>query len=119
MAKRRRFYKANLPTVIWNKKTDKALAEFVNGEFITTDESIAQILVKEGYPEVELDAAEPPDFQANRGEAVEGDVKVMPPKYDEKAAFNKQRAQAALKKAKEPVKKSVPKAKRPVKRRKK
>lgn len=121
MAKKRRFYRANLPTVIWNKDTDRALVEFVKGEFTTSNEKIANILISKGYPEVDLDAVDPPDFQVQKGKSIEKgeNVKIMPPRYDEKAALNKQLALAALEKA-NASKKSTPKvskSKRKVRRR--
>ena len=98
MAKRR-FYRANLPTVVWDKDKNKALVEFVKGEFITGSERVANILIEKGYPEVGLDDVDPPDFQVKKGRSVDGDVRIMPPKYNESAALNKQLAQAALKRS--------------------
>lgn len=131
MAKRRRFYRANLPSVVWDAKKGKALAEFVKGEFITSDERTASILIEKGYPEVDMDALDPPDFEVQRGKSLDGvDIKVMPPKYGEEAALNKQKAAIALGKAtaasQRPTRRSAPKAvikpkpkpKREVKRRK-
>jgi hypothetical protein len=100
MAKERRFYKANLPAVIWDSKADASLVEFIKGEFITSNKEIADILIKKGYPEVAMDAIDPPDFEVPRGDASQGDVPIMSPKYNEGAALNKQKAQAALSKAK-------------------
>jgi hypothetical protein len=100
MTKKRRFYKANLPAVIWDPKADTSMAEFIDGEFITTSSEVADILIKKGYPEVAIDAVDPPDFEVPRGDALRDDVPVMPPKYDEGAALNKQRSQAALAKTK-------------------
>ena len=100
MTKKRRFYKANLPAVIWDPKVNVALAEFINGEFTTMSNEVADILIRKGYPEVAIDAVDPPDFEVPRGDASRGDVQIMPPKYDEGAALNKQRSQAALAKTK-------------------
>ena len=126
MAKRRRFYRANLPSVVWDAKKGKALAEFAKGEFITSDERTASILIEKGYPEVDMDALDPPDFEVQRGKSLDGvDIKIMPPKYSEEAALNKQKAATALEKAtaasQRPTRRSTPKAikpKREVKRRK-
>lgn len=96
---RRRFYRANLPTVVWDKDKNKALVEFVKGEFTTGSGRVANILIEKGYPEVGLDDTDPPDFQVKKGRNVDKDVRIMPSKYDEGAALNKQLAQAALKRS--------------------
>jgi hypothetical protein len=62
MGKKRRFYRATLPTIVWNPKTDSPLAEFINGQFITDDEKIVKVLQAMGYPEVALDAKYPPEI---------------------------------------------------------
>ena len=121
MAKRRRFYRANLPSVVWDAKKGKALAEFAKGEFITSDERTASILIEKGYPEVDMDALDPPDFEVQRGKSLDGvDIKIMPPKYSEEAALNKQKAATALEKAtaasQRPTRRSTPKAIKPTKR---
>lgn len=118
--KQRKFYRANLPTVIWNKKTNSALVEFVGGKFTTEDPEIARVLIKKGYPEVDLEAVNPPDFEAPKGSHNKGDIPVMPSDYNESASLNKQKAQAALQKSiekeapKKLVKKEVSFPKKPV-----
>jgi hypothetical protein len=62
MDKKRRFYRATLPTIVWNPKTDSPLAEFINGQFITDDEETIKVLQGIGYPEVALDAKYPPEI---------------------------------------------------------
>ncbi len=62
MGKKRRFYRAMLATIVWNPKTDAPLAEFVNGQFVTDDEAIINVLIGMGYPEVALDAKYPPEI---------------------------------------------------------
>jgi hypothetical protein len=62
MGKKRRFYRALLPTVVWNPKTDTPLAEFANGQFITDDDEVSKVLIGMGYPEVALDAKYPPEI---------------------------------------------------------
>ena len=62
MGKKWRFYRALLPTIVWNPKTDSPLAEFVNGQFTTEDEDVAKVLAGMGYPEVSLDAKYPPEI---------------------------------------------------------
>lgn len=59
---KRRFYRATLPTIVWNPKTNKALVEFVNGQVITEDEEVIKVLIGMGYPEVALDAVNPPEI---------------------------------------------------------
>ena len=38
---KRRFYRATLPTIVWDPNENKALAKFVNGTFTTEDEDAA------------------------------------------------------------------------------
>ncbi len=59
---KRRFYRATLPTIVWNPEKDKPLAEFVDGQYYTEDEEIANKLIAMGYPEVSLDATQPPEI---------------------------------------------------------
>lgn len=58
--RKRKFYKANLPTVVWDPQNDRALAEFIEGQYVTKSERVAARLIELGYPEVELDAEVPP-----------------------------------------------------------
>lgn len=97
MAKKRRFYRANLATVVWDAERNCQMAEFIDGQFITTNKTIADKLCDLGYPEVELEAENPPDFMAPKGSSIDGDVPIIPPAYGEGAALNKQKAAAALK----------------------
>lgn len=59
---KRRFYRATLPTIVWNPDEDKPLAEFVDGQFFTEDDEVAAKLTAMGYPEVSLDATHPPEI---------------------------------------------------------
>lgn len=57
-----RFYKSNLPAVVWNGKKNCALAEFQNGVFETDNKKIAQQILDLGYPQVSPTAKEPPNI---------------------------------------------------------
>ena len=56
-----RFYKSNLAKIVWHPTQDKVMANFVNGSFITSDKKVARILLDKGYPQIPVDAEEPPD----------------------------------------------------------
>ena len=58
----RRFWKPcrDLPSVEWNKRTEKPDFQFVKGFFETTDQALAERLIKLGYEEVGLDEQRPP-----------------------------------------------------------
>lgn len=57
-----RFYKSNLPKVVWNPNADKSMADFEGGTFTTSDKSVALILLEKGYPQIPIDATEPPEI---------------------------------------------------------
>lgn len=57
-----RFYKSNLPAVIWNPEKNRPLAEFQKGVFETKKKKVAQKLLELGYPQVSPLATEPPDI---------------------------------------------------------
>lgn len=99
MANKRRFYRANLAAVVWDAERNRSMAEFIDGQFITTNKSVADKLLELGYPEVDLKTENPPDFIAPKGSSIDGDVPVIPASYGEGAALNKQKAAAALKAA--------------------
>ena len=61
-----RFFKSHLPTIVWNPATDSVLADFTPGHFITYDPKVAKILRKNGYPEIAMDATEPPNIIVNQ-----------------------------------------------------
>lgn len=86
MGKKRKFYRATLPTIVWDPVNKKALAEFVNGQFITEDEDVAELLKDRGYPEVKLDVENPPELIPDPVPIVSPDVKILPSGLTEKAA---------------------------------
>lgn len=92
-----RFYRSNLATIVWNKETDRPLAVFEKGQFLTTNPEVAQKLIDLGYPRIPLKATEPPDILFQKGEILKGDVKLSPSMMDETAALNKEKAESALK----------------------
>lgn len=57
-----RFYKSNLPAVIWNPEKNCPLAEFQNGTFATKSKRVARKLLEMGYPQVSPFAEAPPDI---------------------------------------------------------
>ena len=57
-----RFYKSNLPKIVWDPDNQKPLANFEGGSFTTADLRVAQILLDKGYPQIPIDATEPPDI---------------------------------------------------------
>lgn len=85
-----RFYRSNLPTVVWSKELNGPIAEFVNGQFYTKDPKVAQLLKDKGYPRISLEATEPPDILFKKGEIVDGDIKQLPSGITEGAALNQE-----------------------------
>jgi hypothetical protein len=74
-----RFYRSSMPTIVWNPDTDSALADFSEGHFTTDDPVLADRLRSMGYPEIPLDATEPPAGVIVRPpvHVIEGDVPLM------------------------------------------
>lgn len=74
-----RFYRSNLATVVWDPERNRPLAEFVDGQFYTEDARTIAKLRELGYPQVSLDATEPPDILFEKGKSLqEGEnVKLM------------------------------------------
>jgi hypothetical protein len=92
---KRRFYRATLPTYVWDPDKDKPLAEFVDGQFFTEDDEVAQKLLDAGYPEVSLEATHPPEIIFPAVPIVTPDAK--PAKTEEQAlAQTKQSAAGSL-----------------------
>ena len=60
--KERRFYRANLPKIVWDPEKKRAMARFDEGDFTTSDPRVIAKLVAIGYPEVSLDATTPPEI---------------------------------------------------------
>jgi len=91
--KMRRFYRSNLATIVWDPKNNRALVEFVNGQFYTEDQSVAERLVELGYPEIPLDLKEPPDIFFKKGESLEvgENVPVLPKGMTEEVAAHKEK----------------------------
>jgi len=85
-----RFYRSNLPTVVWSKELNGPIAEFVNGQFYTEDPAVAKLLKDKGYPQISLDATEPPDILYQKGAIIEGDIKQLPAGITEGAALNQE-----------------------------
>lgn len=86
MGKKRKFYRATLPTIVWNPQAGRAMAEFVNGQFETEDDKVAEYLKGMGYPEVKPDATEPPLLIPDPVPINQPDVKVMSTNITEKVA---------------------------------
>lgn len=56
-----RFYKSNLPKIVWDPKHNKVMADFEGGSFMTSELRVAKILLEKGYHQIPVDAVEPPD----------------------------------------------------------
>jgi len=89
-----RFYRSNLASIVWDKEAEKPLVEFVNGQFYTEDETIAEKLIALGYLEVPLDLETPPEVFFKRGRALkEGEnAPLMPKNMNEEVALQKEKA---------------------------
>lgn len=61
-----KFYRSNLPTIVWNASTNTVLADFKQGYFITSSASVANALIGMGYPEVEINSTNPPEVIVNQ-----------------------------------------------------
>lgn len=74
-----RFWRSQLATIVWDKDKDVALADFTPGHFTTDDPDVARKLHNLGYPQIPLDAVEPPPDVIIRPPAhvIEGDVPVF------------------------------------------
>lgn len=57
-----RFYKSNLPAIVWSPFEDKPLADFSEGHFTTDDLKVAKFLLDNGYPQIPVDAKKPPNI---------------------------------------------------------
>jgi len=97
----RRFFRATLPTIVWNPKEDRALAEFVNGQFTTEDEEVAETLLSLGYPEIGLDDEAPPMIIPAPVKEI-GDVPIMPGQMTEQSAAKKIQRDGIMAKEKKP-----------------
>ncbi len=56
-----RFYKSNLPGVIWDNDKNCSLVEFEEGVFETKIKRTAKILLDKGYLQVDPNAIQPPN----------------------------------------------------------
>ena len=61
-----RFFKSNLPTIVWDPNNDCSLADFSKGHFTTDDERVIDILKEKGYQIIPLDSTEPPAIIINQ-----------------------------------------------------
>lgn len=59
---KKKFYRSQLATIVWDSQNDKILADFKKGYFVTEDNRTARILSELGYPEVEIDSQIPPEI---------------------------------------------------------
>lgn len=74
-----RFYRSQLATKIWDKEKNRLLADFSSGTFTTDDPRVAKLLIDAGYPQIDLDAAAPPEgvLVTEPVMEIEGDVPVL------------------------------------------
>jgi len=61
-----RFYKSGLPAIVWDPEKNRAMADFTQegqkGSFTTDNKRVAKHLRAKGYPEISVDATEPPNI---------------------------------------------------------
>lgn len=75
---KRRFYRSNLETIVWDPDEDKPMADFSKGHFTTDDKRVADYLEALGYVEIPLDAQEPPNIIVQKPtHVIDGNVPVM------------------------------------------
>lgn len=98
-----RFFRSNLPTIVWDPDKNRAIVEFVEAQYYTEDEKIAQMLIDKGYPQIPLDLEEPPDVWFKRGRSLaDGEnVPVMAKNITEDVAADKERRDAEQKRLRE------------------
>lgn len=74
-----RFFRSQLETIVWDPVGDCVLADFSQGHFTTDDQRKAKYLREKGYPEIPLDATEPPPnvLVTKPTHAIDGDVPVV------------------------------------------
>jgi len=74
-----RFYRSNLSTIVWDPKSEQPMADFSAGHFTTDDPKVARKLIDIGYPEIPIDATEPPSniIVSQPTRAIDGDVPVI------------------------------------------
>ena len=73
---RRKFYRGRLATIVWDPAAEKSLAEFKDGQFVTTDDKVAEKLLALGYKEVGLSDLKPPVLPEEPIQDI-GNVKVL------------------------------------------
>jgi len=64
--KKYRFFKSHLASIVWDAGKERPLADFTEGHFTTDDPKVAAILKSKGYPQIPLDAEEPPNVIVNQ-----------------------------------------------------
>lgn len=81
-----RFYRSNLSTIVWDGKAECPLADFSPGHFTTDNPKVARKLKEIGYPEIPIDATEPPAEIIVRqpAQTIDGDVPVIGALMNEK-----------------------------------
>ena len=96
---KRKFYKSNLSSVVWDPEEGKPLARFEGGSFTTEDESVAKILENMGYPEVDLEAETPPAIPDPPIQPLKSpDVRVMGKQVTEETVISKGKRDAMMEK---------------------
>lgn len=93
---KRKFYRANLPTIVWNPELKKPLAKFVKSQFVTEDDEVAEKLVEMGYPEVAMDASRPPTIPDPPIQGKDADVRLMGPKAVEPVVGTEPKGEQAV-----------------------
>lgn len=55
-----RFYRSQLPSIVWDGQNNCVLADFSKGHFTTDNLEVAEILLDKGYVQIPLNATQPP-----------------------------------------------------------
>ena len=89
-AKKYKFFRSELPTVVWDGKLNKAIARFVDGQFVTTDLTVARKLEQMGYPLIPVSTKTPPNISRKVPIAVQ--IKTNELSEEEERRIHKQAA---------------------------
>lgn len=89
---KRRFYRSNLSTIVWDSVKGVPLADFSAGHFTTDDPNTVGVLLGRGYVEIPLECSEPPAIIVNQPSAsirTGSNVPVLSPGLTEVQAQNR------------------------------
>jgi hypothetical protein len=84
-----RFWRGKLPTIVWDKRNDRMLCDLSAGHITTRDAYTIDVLQKNGYIQIPLDATRPPDIVEPIQPAESADIKPLPAGMSGHAATKK------------------------------